>query len=130
MGGADRVREPVAKRLGAPPSDKTPPSQTLAATNLAFAARTGVPLSELVKRDVPEIAVKAMPPGSEPVPAVPAPSAGSGSGSSADSAARTDEKRTSARTGCGCDSGGGGGGIGFAGLAGLVALVCRRRRRA
>jgi MYXO-CTERM domain-containing protein len=86
-----------------------------------------------VKRDVPEIAVKATPPAPYAVPAVmpPAPSVGSGAGSAAGSAPRTDETRTStAPRGCGCDAGGGAGGIGFAGLAGLVALVCRRRRRA
>ena len=107
---------------GEPTSDKTPPSQTLAATNLAFAKRTGVALSELVKRDVPEIAVKATSPAPYAGPTVmpPAPSAGSGAGSAAGSAPR----------GCGCDAGGGAGGIGFAGLAGLVALVFRRRRRA
>ncbi len=115
---------------GGPPSDKTPPSPTLAATNLAFVKRTGVALPELVKRDVPEIAVKTTFPAPYAVPAVmpPAP-VGSGAGSAAGSAARTDETRTStAPRGCGCDAGGGAGDIGFAGLAGLVALVCRRRR--
>ena len=118
---------PQRNHWGGPPSDKTPPSQTLAATNLAFAKRTGVALPELVKRDVPEIAVIAVTAssGSNAVPA--APVVGSG-GSAAGSAVRPEETRTStASKGCGCDANGGAGGFGF---AGLVALVCRRRRRA
>jgi len=116
---------------GGPPSNKTPPSQTLAATNLAFAKRTGVALPELVKRDVPEIAVIATSSAPNAVPAVipPAPSVGSGAGSAAGSAARTEEKPTSTVSrGCGCGAGSGASGIGFAGLVAFV--VCRRRRRA
>ena len=44
---------------GGPPPKETRTSQTLAATGLAFAPRTGLALAAVVKRDVPEIAVKA-----------------------------------------------------------------------
>ncbi|MDX2091257.1 MAG: DUF2330 domain-containing protein [Kofleriaceae bacterium] len=122
---------------GGPPPQETRPTQTLAATGIAFAARTGTPLPDLVKRDMPEIAVKATSPAPYAVPAEmpPAPAVGSGSGSGhgagsghgSGSAAPADAKPTPAgASGCGCNtvSDSTGGGL----LVCLIALVTRRRR--
>ena len=109
---------------GGPPPQETRPSQPVAATGLAFASRTGTALSELVTRDVPEIAVKAT-----RGPVVPASPVAPGSGSGSGSAAPVDEKpEAPARGGCGCETNGVDGGL-LAGLAGL-AVFTRRRRRA
>ena len=105
---------------GGPPPQETRPSQTVAATGIAFAPRTGIALSELVKRDVPEIALTAAGASQGLLPQLPVePPVPTGSGSTA----RTEEPRG----GCGCQTNGVDGGL-VAGLAGL-ALFTRRRRR-
>jgi MYXO-CTERM domain-containing protein len=106
---------------GGPPPQETRPNQTVAATGIAFAPRTGIALSELVKRDVPEIALTAAGASQGLLPQLPVepPPVPTGSGSTA----RTEEPRG----GCGCQTNGVDGGL-VAGLAGL-ALFARRRRR-
>jgi len=109
---------------GGPPPQETHTSETQAATGIAFAARGGTALRELVKLDVPEIAVKASSLAAYGVPAdiPPEPAVGSGSGSAA--AAEVKNKPASG-SGC-CDTRGGGSG-GLL-LAGLVVLLHQRRR--
>ena len=109
---------------GGPPPQEKRPNQTLAATGLAFVARTGIELPAVVKRDVPEIAVKATSPAPYAVPAeMPQePTAGS----AATAAQPPPTSKPSAASGCGCATSGGG--AGSAALAGFVALVTRRRR--
>jgi hypothetical protein len=111
---------------GGPPQPRE--SGTLAAaTGLAFAPRTGIALPELVKADVPEIALKAAPTAFG-VKTLPPPAAvGSGSGSGPP-APVTEKARTSTGQGCGCDTGTSKGGLVLA-LACVAQLLRRRRRR-
>jgi hypothetical protein len=106
---------------GPPPGQQAKQRATLPATGLAFAQRSGIPLTELVKRDVPEIAVKA---GSAALVAEAVPADAMGSGSAAATVA---EPRSDARGGC-CDGGGGTSSLVLAGLAG-IAILGRDRRR-
>ena len=106
---------------GGPPPQVTRDNEPIAATGIAFMPRTGTPLSDLVKQDIPEIAVNAT--GGSLFPQLPVEPPPSSSG-----AARTDKPETTAG-GCGCESKGGDGGL-FAGLAGLALLTGRRRRHA
>jgi MYXO-CTERM domain-containing protein len=90
---------------GPPNGQEIAGGQPQAATNIAFAPRGKVQLPDLIKQDIPEIAVQA----GKPMPG--------GAGF------------TSKPQGCACNTGDAGGFAGGALLAGLTILVTRRRRR-
>ena len=105
--GPIKCQNPVRGRWGGRPGHDEDEIATQPALNLAFAPRGKVQLPSLVAQDVPEIDVKA---------GQPLPGGGGFQGKP---------------QGCGCASGGlaGGGLAGGGALAGLVAILVRRRRR-
>jgi hypothetical protein len=105
--GAIKCQNPVRGRWGGRPGSDEDEIATQPALNLAFAPRGKVQLPSLVAQDVPEIDVKA---------GQPLPGGGGFQGKP---------------QGCGCGAGEltGGGLAGGGALAGLVAVLVRRRRR-
>jgi MYXO-CTERM domain-containing protein len=129
--GPIKCDKPLRGRWGGPPADLNVTYKVQPAMDLAFVTRGQARLPELVKRDIPEIGVKATAAGgTEPT----TDQAGS-------AAAPTDDKPTGTeykagkdgkgKGGCGCATGGGGAGQGAAmGLIalGVLAAIGRRRR--
>jgi len=105
---------PVRGRWGGPPAG-VQMAGTAAATNLAFAPRGKIQLPMMVVKDIPEIGVQQ----GVPLPPPPAVTPMGGAPIASNAAVRPQ--------GCGC--GATGGTAAGAGLAGLVLLVLRRKRR-
>jgi MYXO-CTERM domain-containing protein len=101
--GAIKCDKPRRGIWGGPP-DGQQIAEATAATNIAFAPRGKVALPNLVKQDIPEIAVQA----GKPMPG------GAGFQN---------------KPGCACNAGDAGGLAGGALLAGVTLLIMRRRRR-
>ena len=122
--GPITCKDPVRGRWGGPPSGVTG-GGVKPALDLAFVARDAAKLPELVKKDIPEIGVKAT------EAAAPPPTAGSGT------AAPTTGSNTAAppappakkKSGCGCDTDGRGSAGALAGAAAVGLFLARRRRR-
>jgi MYXO-CTERM domain-containing protein len=127
--GPIRCEHPRRKVWGGPPAEITQQAGFQGtgiqpAVGLAFAPRGELQLAKLVRRDIPELGIKAG-------AAAAAPAAGSAARSAApaSTAPPADRPAGKARSGCGCATSGGGEVPGGALLLGLGLAVRRRIRR-
>ena len=119
--GPIRCEHPNRNLWGGPTADVAAdpsfkPAGTMAATDLAFAPRNAVQLTQVVNRDVPEIDLKA----SASVSTTPADPA---------HGRAVPAKETTKKTGCGCASTDRNDLAGGALLVGVISIVRRRRRK-
>ncbi|HEU0033747.1 MAG TPA: DUF2330 domain-containing protein [Kofleriaceae bacterium] len=116
-------KDPKRGRWGGPPAEITAkpdfvPSGVKPAVDLAYAPRGTVELPKVVKRDIPELGIRAA-----AGAAVATPNVGTTPSTPASTPGKTEDKKT----GCGCETGGEPGTLALVGLA-AAAFAWRRRQ--